>query len=297
MYHNPVLLNESIKALSIKPDGIYADLTFGGGGHSREILRNLKNGKLIGFDQDEDAIANAINDERFILINQNFRYMSNFLKINNAYPVDGIFADLGVSSHQIDVPERGFSSRFDSELDSRMNRNKEKNAKKVINTYSREKLVKIFSEYGEIQNSKKLAFAITEKRKEQTITTTKELINAIRPCIIREKENKYLAQVFQAIRIEVNDELQALKDMLKQTSKALKPGGRLVIISYHSLEDRIVKNFFKSGNFEGKIEKDFYGNPLVDFKIINKKPIVPSEEEIKNNSRAKSAKLRIAEKL
>lgn len=297
MYHNPVLLNESINALSIKPDGIYADLTFGGGGHSKEILREIKNGKLIGFDQDEDAIANSLNDERFTLINQNFRYLSNFLKINNTYPIDGIFADLGVSSHQIDVAERGFSNRFDSELDARMNRNNEKSAKNIINTYSKEDLIKIFSEYGEIQNSKKLAFTITEKRKEKAITTTKELINAIKSCIIRGKENKYLAQVFQAIRIDVNDELQALKDMLKQCSKSLNPGGRLVVISYHSLEDRIVKNFFKSGNFEGKIEKDFFGNPIVDFKLINKKPIIPSEEEIKNNSRARSAKLRIAEKL
>lgn len=297
MYHRPVLLNESINGLAIKPDGVYVDVTFGGGGHSAEILKQLSSGKLVAFDQDDDAMNNKFDDERFIFVNSNFIFLKNFLMFYKVMPVDGILADLGISSYQIDEPSRGFSTRFDGALDMRMNNNIDLDAGKVINNYSENELKEIFSKYGEIRNSGKLASVLINKRKEKRITTTEELKNAIRSCVIKKNENKYFAQVFQAIRIEVNDELGALKKFLKETANVLKPGGRLVVISYHSLEDRLVKNFMKSGNFEGEIKKDFYGNPQIDFKLINKKPIIPAEAEIKVNKRARSAKLRIAEKL
>lgn len=297
MYHRPVLLNESINGLAIKPDGIYVDVTFGGGGHSAEILKQLSSGKLVAFDQDDDAMNNKFDDERFIFVNSNFIFLKNFLMFYKVMPVDGILADLGISSYQIDEPSRGFSTRFDGALDMRMNNNIDLDAGKVINNYSENELKEIFSKYGEIRNSGKLASVLINKRKEKRITTTEDLKTAIRSCVIKKNENKYFAQVFQAIRIEVNDELGALKKFLKETANVLKPGGRLVVISYHSLEDRLVKNFMKSGNFEGEIKKDFYGNPQIDFKLINKKPIIPAEAEIKMNKRARSAKLRIAEKL
>ncbi|MFZ4740062.1 MAG: 16S rRNA (cytosine(1402)-N(4))-methyltransferase RsmH [Bacteroidales bacterium] len=298
MYHNPVLLIESIEGLSIKPNGTYVDVTFGGGGHSREIMKHLdESGKLYAFDQDDDALTNTIDDERFILINNNFKYLKNFLKLYAATPVDGILADLGISSHQIDIPERGFSTRQKGELDLRMNRNQGKSAKDVINNYTEEELKMIFQEYGEIPNSWKLARTIVEYRKNQEITNTEQFIESIKSCIPKKIENKYLAMLFQAIRIEVNEELEVLKELLIQSSDCLKPGGRLVIISYHSLEDRLVKNYIKSGNFKGEIEKDFYGNPSSDYKLISRKPITPSEEELLRNNRSRSAKLRIAEKI
>lgn len=296
-YHKPVLLKESIEGLNIKPDGIYVDVTFGGGGHSKEILKQLTTGKLLAFDQDEDAIKNKIDDERFILIDQNFKYISNFLKYNKILQVDGILADLGISSHQIDEATRGFSIRFDAELDLRMDRTMQISAKDIINNYEVEQLKKIFSDYGEIENSYKLAKTIDEARNNEEIKTINQLKNTIEKCAKKGKENKYYAQVFQALRIEVNNELEVLKEMLKQTLDLLKPQGRLVVISYHSLEDRIVKNFMKMGKFEGEIEKDFYGNVLTPFKLVSRKPIYPSDEEINDNNRARSAKLRIAEKI
>jgi len=297
MYHKPVLLNECINGLAIKSDGNYVDATFGGGGHSSEILKRLNSGKLLGFDQDKDAINNKFDDERFIFVKSNFIFLKNFLMYYKLMPVDGILADLGISSYQIDEPSRGFSTRFDGKLDMRMNNNTDLDAGKVINEYSENDLKEIFKKYGEIKNAGKLAWVLAKKRKEKNIETTGDLKNAVQSCVINKKENKYFAQVFQAIRIEVNDELGALKTFLIESSKVLKPGGRLVIMSYHSLEDRLVKNFLKSGNFDGIIKKDFYGKPQVDFKLINKKPIVADENEILLNKRARSAKLRIAEKL
>lgn len=297
MYHQPALLHECIDGLNINPAGVYVDLTFGGGGHSREILSKLGNqGRLIAFDQDEDAMANALNDERFILVNENFRYLKNFLRLHKAFPVDGILADLGISSHQIDTPERGFATRFEGPLDMRMARKQGLTASQMVNTYAGEKLVSVFKLYGEISNARQLAAKITEARV-NPITTTGELKAAIKSCMPANYENKYMAQVFQAIRIEINDEMGALQAMLKQCADALKPAGRLVIISYHSLEDRLVKNYMKAGNVEGELEKDFYGNLLVPFKSITRKPITPSEEEIAMNPRVRSAKLRIAQKL
>ncbi|MCD4679777.1 MAG: 16S rRNA (cytosine(1402)-N(4))-methyltransferase RsmH [Bacteroidales bacterium] len=297
MYHNPVLLNECIDGLAIDPKGIYVDVTFGGGGHSLQILNKLTSGKLYAFDQDEDATGNIIEDDRFVFIRQNFRYLINFLKLHNAVPVNGILADLGVSSYQIDNAERGFSTRFSGVMDMRMNKNLGVTATTVLNEYSEDKLISIFSGYGEIRNSKKLASTIVNKRKINNISSIDEFKKVITNCVHKGKENKYYARVFQALRIEVNDELGALKDLLEQSVKALKGGGRMVVISYHSLEDRLVKNFFKSGNFKGNIEKDFYGNPIVPFKIISRKPLIPGEEEISTNSRARSARLRIAEKV
>jgi len=297
MYHKPVLLNECINGLAIKSDGNYVDATFGGGGHSSEILKRLNSGKLLGFDQDKDAINNKFDDERFIFVKSNFIFLKNFLMYYKLMPVDGILADLGISSYQIDEPSRGFSTRFDGKLDMRMNNNADLDAGKVINEYSENDLKEIFKKYGEIKNAGKLAWVLAKKRKEKNIETTGDLKNAVQSCVINKKENKYFAQVFQSIRIEVNDELGALKTFLIESSKVLKPGGRLVIMSYHSLEDRLVKNFLKSGNFDGIIKKDFYGKPQVDFKLINKKPIVANENEILLNKRARSAKLRIAEKL
>lgn len=296
-YHNPVMLKECIEGLNINPNGTYVDVTFGGGGHSREILKNLnEGGKLIAFDRDPDAVANVIDDDRFTLIRQNFRYLKNFLKLYNAVPVDGILADLGVSSHQFDVAERGFSIRYDAALDMRMDPSVGKSALDVINTYDEAELKRIFKEYGELHNAARIAKLIVEARAEEEIKTVNDLKNTLKSLTIKPKENSFFAQVFQAIRIEVNGEMDDLKEFLKQSIEVLKEGGRLAVISYHSLEDRPVKNFIRSGKFEGEVEKDFFGNPITPLKAINTKPIVPSKQEVKENSRARSAKLRIAEK-
>lgn len=297
MYHIPVLLNQCIKGLDLKPDGIYIDATFGGGGHSKAILKKLTNGRLIGFDQDNDAVGNVPDDDRFLLVNQNFRYLVNFLRLHDALPVDGILADLGVSSHQIDIAERGFSSRFEGELDMRMNRNQNLTAAKIVNSYSQGELKLLFKKYGELRNSGQVTNAILSAREVKEIKTTADLVNAVEHCFPANKLNKNLAMVFQALRIEVNDELNSIIDLLNQSEEVLKTGGRLVVIAYHSLEDRLVKNFMKTGNTEGKLEKDFYGQPQLTFKAITRKPIVPDETEIQNNNRARSAKLRIAEKI
>jgi 16S rRNA (cytosine1402-N4)-methyltransferase len=294
MYHIPVLLQQSVDGLKIKPDGIYVDVTFGGGGHSKAILQKLGNGRLIGFDQDHDAVNNVIDDERFTFINQNFRFLKNFLKLQGISEVDGILADLGVSSHQFDEGDRGFSTRIDGPLDMRMNPNQLVSAQTIVNTYDENKLYQLIREYGEIKNTNCVVHAIINNRPFQT---TEQLSKVVSNCFPSAKLNKFLAMVFQAIRIEVNEELDVLKDFLNQTSGLLKSGGRLVVISYHSLEDRLVKHFIKTGNFDGKLEKDFYGKPMVDFKTISNRPIVPDEREIETNSRARSAKLRIAEKL
>ena len=297
MYHNPVLLKESVEGLNIKSDGLYVDVTYGGGGHSREILKHLTTGKLYAFDQDDDAFANRITDEKLILIKQNFRYMKNFLKMYNALPVDGILADLGVSSHQFDEGTRGFSTRFEGVLDMRMDQSGKETAADIINHYEEQALIKIFSEYGEVENSKRLAACIVKERAVKPIKTTEELKQAIISCTPKMKPQQYLAKVFQALRIAVNRELDVLQEFLMQCTEVLKPGGRLAVISYHSLEDRLVKNFIRSGNFEGKVEQDFYGNKLVNFKAVNKQIITPGEAELIDNSRSRSAKLRIAEKL
>ena len=296
MYHVPVLLEESVSGLNIDPDGVYLDLTFGGGGHSREILKRLKDGCLIGFDQDSDALANVPDDSRFIFVNHNFRYLRNFLRYCGYDEADGILADLGVSSHEFDEAGRGFSFRFDAELDMRMNQRSRLKATDILNTYSEENLIRIFRHYGEVDNVRRLVDLIVNARTGKMITRSEEFLQVIAPCVPKQKEKKYLAQVYQALRIEVNGELEALEDMLKEAERALRPGGRLVVITYHSLEDRIVKNFLKSGNFEGKVEKDFYGHVKRNFELVNRKVIVPSEEEIERNPRARSAKLRIAEK-
>lgn len=296
MYHQPVLLKESIEGLNIKKGGIYIDATFGGGGHSFEILKHIGNGSLIAFDQDEDALKNKPDDERLILINQNFRFMRNFLKLYKVLPVDGILADLGVSSHQVDEPERGFSMRFEGNLDLRMNQRKSLTAAQVVNEYPIIKLKDIFFKYGELSNGSKIAYEIELARTREYIGTTKQLQSATQKCAPKGQENKFYAKLFQALRIEVNDELGSLRELLDQSVGLLGTGGRLVIISYHSLEDRLVKNYMKSGNFEGKISTDFFGNPEVNFRPITKKPVIPSEDEISRNSRARSAKLRIAEK-
>jgi 16S rRNA (cytosine1402-N4)-methyltransferase len=295
-YHNPVLLNDCIEGLNINPDGIYVDVTFGGGGHSREIMKHLDKGRLIAFDQDSDALENAIDDPRFTLVPQNFRYMKNFLKLHKAIPVNGILADLGVSSHQFDVPERGFSTRFEADLDMRMDRKGDLTAASVLNEYSERDLSLVFKNYGEVENARKLAFFIAGGRKEQAIQTVNELKEVIKTCIPRGKENQYLAQVFQALRIEVNNELDVLKEFLMQSAEILTNGGRLVVISYHSLEDRLVKNFINKGKFEGDAEKDFFGNVLKPLDAVNRKLIVPGADELQSNNRARSAKLRIAEK-
>lgn len=296
-YHNPVLLKECMDGLNIHPEGIYVDVTFGGGGHSREILKHLTTGKLYAFDQDDDAVKNKIADERFVLIKQNFRYLKNFLKMYNALPIDGLLADLGVSSHQFDEAGRGFSTRFESRLDMRMDQNSKQTAADVLNNYTEEELKRIFKLYGEIENAGRLAHAVFHARKEKPLQTVSDLKNAIASCVKRGRENQYHAQVFQALRIEVNKELEVLQELLLQSAEVLKPGGRLVVISYHSLEDRLVKNMMRSGKFEGEVEKDFYGNKLTPFELITRKPIVPSEEEIERNNRARSAKLRIAQLL
>lgn len=298
MYHEPVLLKESIDGLNINPGGVYVDATFGGGGHSRELLSRLKQaGKIFAFDRDADAVKNNITDKRFMLIGHNFRYAKKFLKYYNALPVHGVIADLGISSHQIDVPERGFSIRFDADLDMRMSRETELTAARVIHEYSEEELVRIFSEYGEVRNSRTLARTIVAARKTKKIETILEFKSAIESCADRGMENQYFAKVFQALRIEANDEMGSLKDLLIQCPDIIMKGGRLVIISYHSLEDRLVKNFISKGKFEGEVEKDLFGNVAdVPFKAVTKKPILPSEKELQENPRARSAKLRIAER-
>ena len=296
-YHVPVLLKESVDGLDIRQGGVYLDLTFGGGGHSGEILKRLDaEGCLLGFDQDEDALANVPEDDRFIFVNHNFRYLRNFLRYCGYDEADGILADLGVSSHEFDEAGRGFSFRFDAELDMRMNQRSRLKATDILNTYSEENLIRIFRNYGEVDNVRRLVDLIVNARTGKMITRSEEFLQVIAPCVPKQKEKKYLAQVYQALRIEVNGELEALEDMLKEAERALRPGGRLVVITYHSLEDRIGKNFLKSGNFEGKVEKDFYGHVKRNFELVNRKVIVPSEEEIERNPRARSAKLRIAEK-
>jgi 16S rRNA (cytosine1402-N4)-methyltransferase len=295
-YHNPVLLQASVDGLNIKPDGVYVDVTFGGGGHSKEILSRLgPDGKLFAFDQDEDALANALPDERFTLINENFRFIKRFLRFYGLKSVDGILADLGVSSHQFDVPERGFSTRFDAELDMRMSQKNDLNAYRVINEYDEANLKRVFLDYGELKNAPVLARTIIEAREVQLIKTTDELKEVLAKYLPERVRNKILAQIYQAIRIEVNQEMDVLKEFLEQSLEVLKPEGRLSVISYHSLEDRLVKRFMKNGMFEGEPERDFYGNFSVPFKTVGKL-IVPDKEEIKLNNRARSAKLRIAEK-
>jgi 16S rRNA (cytosine1402-N4)-methyltransferase len=296
-YHNPVLLQASVDGLNIKPDGIYVDVTFGGGGHSKEILKRLgPNGKLFAFDQDEDALANALPDERFILINENFRFIKRFLRFYSVKNVDGILADLGVSSHQFDVAERGFSTRFDAELDMRMSQKNDLSAYRVVNEYDESNLKRVFLDYGELKNAPVLARTIVEARANRPIKTTDELKEVLVKYLPERIRNKILAQIYQAIRIEVNQEMDVLKEFLEQSLEILNPGGRLSVISYHSLEDRLVKRFMKNGMFEGEPERDFFGNFSVPFKTIGKL-IVPSNDEIKINNRARSAKLRIAEKI
>ncbi|MBO6212581.1 16S rRNA (cytosine(1402)-N(4))-methyltransferase RsmH [Algoriella sp.] len=293
-YHNPVLLNDSVDALIIDASGIYVDCTFGGGGHSREILTRLdQNGKLFSFDQDVDALRNKIDDPRFELVEQNFRFLKNNLRIRGIKQVDGVLGDLGVSSHQFDTPERGFSTRFDGELDMRMNQNAKLSAKTIINEYEETDLARIFYDYGELSGSYRLAKEVVKARTEKQIETIDEL-KQIFSFIPKMKENKFFAQMFQALRIEVNDEMAALKDMLMQCTDVIKPGGRLVIISYHSLEDRLTKRFMKNGMFEGEPERDVYGNWSAPFKPLQSKVIVPTQEEINENPRARSAKMRIA---
>ena len=296
-YHNPVLLQASVDGLNIKPDGIYVDVTFGGGGHSKEILSRLgPNGKLFAFDQDEDALANALQDERFTLINENFRFIKRFLRFYGVKSVDGILADLGVSSHQFDVAERGFSTRFDAGLDMRMSQKNDLNAYRVVNEYDESNLKRVFLDYGELKNAPALARTIVEARERQSIKTTDELKEVLAKYLPERVRNKILAQIYQAIRIEVNQEMDVLKEFLEQSLEILKPGGRLSVISYHSLEDRLVKRYMRNGMFEGEPERDFFGNFKVPFKIIEKL-IVPTEEEIASNNRARSAKLRVAEKI
>ncbi|EKT4510281.1 16S rRNA (cytosine(1402)-N(4))-methyltransferase RsmH [Flavobacterium psychrophilum] len=295
-YHNPVLLKETVDGLNIKPDGVYVDVTFGGGGHSKEILSRLgPEGKLFGFDQDEDAWENALPDERFTLIQENFRYIKRFLRFNGIKKVDGILADLGVSSHQFDVPERGFSTRFDAELDMRMSKKNDLTAFNIVNEYDETNLRRIFAEYGELGNALAIARAIIEAREKEKIVNTEDLKQVLARFLPNNKAHKILAQIYQSIRIEVNQEMDVLKEFLEQSLEVLDQGGRLSVISYHSLEDRLVKRFMKNGLFEGEPEKDFFGRFEVPFKLIGK-IIIPSNQEIKINNRARSAKLRIAEK-
>ncbi|RLD29843.1 MAG: 16S rRNA (cytosine(1402)-N(4))-methyltransferase [Bacteroidetes bacterium] len=296
-YHKPVLLTETVEGLNIQPNGVYVDVTFGGGGHAKEILNRLgSEGKLIAFDQDKDAIENAIDDPRFLLINENFRNLKRFLRFYGHKEVDGILGDFGVSSHQFDAPERGFSTRFESDLDMRMNRDSGISAYEVINDYTESDLRNIMFQYGELRSAAGIARVIVEDRALNPISSSDQLKKTLSRFLPKHKENKILAQIYQAIRIEVNQELEALKEFLLQTQEVLKPGGRLSLISYHSLEDRLVKRFMRSGLFEGEPEKDVFGRVEVPFKLIGKF-VIPSEEEIKANNRARSAKLRVAEKL
>lgn len=296
-YHVPVLLNESIEALDINPDGIYVDVTFGGGGHSRAILEKLSTrGHLFSFDQDLDAMKNAFQDDRFTFVRSNFMYLKNFLKYYGVEKIDGLLADLGVSSHHFDDEERGFSFRFNAPLDMRMNKSTSVSAADVLNTYPESKLTNIFSLYGELSNAKKIAHTIVQKRNDNPIIDTNQLLDIVKPYFMREREKKDLAKLFQALRIEVNNEMLVLRKMLNQTAEVMNSNGKLVVITYHSLEDRIVKNFIKSGNCEGDIQKDFYGNIISPFKALNNKVITPSEIEMNANSRSRSAKMRVAVK-
>lgn len=296
-YHVPVLLNESIEGMNLQPGGIYVDVTFGGGGHSKEILRRMDEAShLYSFDQDEDAEKNIVDDARFTFVRSNFRYLYNFLRYYGVEEVDAILADLGVSSHHFDDSERGFSFRFDGKLDMRMNKRSGLTAADVVNTYDEERLADIFYLYGELKNSRKLASVIVKARSERPIATIGDFLDLVKPLFGREREKKELAKVFQALRIEVNQEMEALKEMLQAAAEMLKPGGRLAVITYHSLEDRMVKNMMKTGNTEGKAVQDFFGNVQTPFKLINNKVIVASDDEVTRNPRSRSAKLRIAEK-
>lgn len=296
VYHIPALLNPCMEGLDIKPDGVYVDVTFGGGGHSREILKRLgDNGRLISFDQDVDAIRNVIDDDRFTFVRSNFKYLSNFLKYHGVEKVDGILADLGVSFHHFDDSSRGFSFRFDGKLDMRMNAEAGLKASDVLENYSEEQLADVFFYYGELKNARKIASVIVKSREEKKIETISQLLDLLEPLMGKDRQKKDLAKVFQALRIEVNKEMDVLKRLLMQAQNVLKPGGRIVVLTYHSLEDRLVKNFLKAGNFEGKVEQDFYGNRLSPFKLVNNKVIVPDAEEIERNPRSRSAKLRVAE--
>ena len=296
-YHLPVMLNECIEGLKIRPEGTYVDVTFGGGGHSRAIMSHLgENGRLVAFDQDEDALANALDDPRFTLLHENFRHLKNFLRMQGIRSIDGLIADLGVSSHQFDEAERGFSTRFDGDLDLRMDRRQQLSARDIVNSNDESDIARILRLYGELPNAKQLATAICAARKAEPINTTMQLRAAVSRHLPRGYENKYLAMIFQALRIEVNGELEALKMMLEQASEVLAEGGRLVVMSYHSLEDRLVKNYIKAGNFEGELKKDFYGNPLTPLAAVSRKAITPLESELQTNPRSRSAKLRVAEK-
>ncbi|MDR2683532.1 MAG: 16S rRNA (cytosine(1402)-N(4))-methyltransferase RsmH [Dysgonamonadaceae bacterium] len=297
-YHVPVLLQESVAALNIRPEGMYVDVTFGGGGHAKEILRQLgDNGRLYGFDQDEDAEKNRLSDPRFIFIRSNFRYLAAFMDWHGVPGIDGLLADLGVSSHHFDDEARGFSFRFAGDLDMRMNKRAGQTAAELLNTSSEAALADVFYLYGELRNARAIAGAVVRARNHRNIRTTQDLTEILQPFCGREKEKKQLAQAYQALRIAVNGEMDALKEMLAQAGERLRPGGRMVVLTYHSLEDRLVKNFFKTGNFEGVIEKDFYGNVHSPFRPVNNKVIVPDEAEIERNPRSRSAKLRIAEKV
>lgn len=297
-YHVPALLMETVDGLNIKSDGICVDATFGGGGHSREIMRRLgKNGRLLAFDQDMDAYANKIEDNRFTFVHANFCYLRNFLHYHDIDEIDGLLADLGVSSHHFDDETRGFSFRFDGDLDMRMNRSAALKASDILNGYAEDKLADIFYVYGEMRNARLIARAVVRERMVAPIDTVQRFLEVLKPFVGKDKEKKDLARIFQALRIEVNDEMETLRKLLEDAVKVLKPGGRIAILTYHSLEDRLVKNFFKTGNFEGKLQKDFYGNPIVPLRLVNNKVIVASDEEVDVNPRARSAKLRIAEKI
>ncbi len=296
-YHIPVLLHESIEGMNLQAKGTFVDVTFGGGGHSKEILRCMDSeSRLFSFDQDEDAEQNIVNDKRFTFVRSNFRYLSNFLRYYGVDGVDAILADLGVSSHHFDDSERGFSFRFNGKLDMRMNKRAGMTAADIVNNYDEERLANLFYLYGELKNSRKIASVLVKARSQKKIETIEEFLDVIKPLFGKDREKKELAKVFQALRIEVNQEMEALKEMLNAATQALKPGGRLVVITYHSLEDRMVKNIMKTGNVEGKMEQDIFGRTNSPFKLVNNKVIVPSDEEIERNPRSRSAKLRIAEK-
>lgn len=296
-YHEPVLLKEAVDALNVKPGGIYVDVTFGGGGHTREILSRMEGGKLFAFDQDPDVLANVPDDDRFTLVEQNFRFAKNYLRLYQALPAHGLLADLGVSSHQFDEAKRGFSIRFDADLDMRMNGTAGATAKDVLNLYEEEELTRVFKFYGELKNARNVAREIVSLRADQPFDTTEDLKARLKRLADKRKENQWYAQLFQALRIEVNDELAALKELLLHLPDIIAKGGKAVFISYHSLEDRLVKNFFRSGNLEGKVQKDFFGNVEKPFNQIHSKVVLPTEEEIERNPRARSAKMRIAERL